>query len=247
MIPVTVISLQKSADRRAALCPRLDGMGIRHRIFDALDGTTIVPPAGCYYRPLLPGEVGCAASHLAVLRQIADGDSAFACILEDDVVPSDGLPALLDPATLRALPRFDVLRLGANIRPGPRCGHRVAQMAATNLYAMLRPWDACFAQIYSRDGARRIVVRVQRIEMPLDAILYEETRIIGLRILEARPRVVGYSGFDSLIGDRSLARPRSFARRIVHRTERELRAGVSYLRAWGIRGVLHLRIVRVQS
>jgi glycosyl transferase family 25 len=247
MIPVTVISLPKSADRRAVLCPRLDGLGIHHQIFDALDGTTVAAPAGGYYRPLLPGEVGCAASHLAVLRQIADGDSEFACVLEDDTVPSASLPPLLEPATLRQLPRFDVLRLGANIRPGPSFGRAVAELPTTNLYAMLRPWDACFAQIYSRDGARWIVARVQRIEMPLDAVLYEETRIIGLRILEARPRVVGYSDAPSLIGDRSLERPRSVARRVAHRIARELRAGASYLRAWGIRGVLHLRIVRVQS
>ena len=176
MIPVTVISLPRSADRRAALCPRLDGMGIRHQIFDALDGTAIPPPAGGYYRPLLPAELGCAASHLAVLRQIADGDSEFACVLEDDTVPSASLPALLELAMLRQLPRFDILRLGANIRPGPRFGRVVAELPVTNLYAMLRPWDACFAQIYSREAARRIVARVTAVEMPLDAILYEETR-----------------------------------------------------------------------
>jgi glycosyl transferase, family 25 len=247
MIPVTVISLPKSADRRAVLCPRLDDLGIRHQIFDALDGTTVPAPAGGYYRPLLSGEVGCAASHLAVLRQIAEDDSEFACVVEDDTVPSAGLPALLDPATLRQLPRFDVLRLGANIRPGPRLGWRVAGTAATNLYVMLRPWDSTFAQIYSREGVRKIVARVQQIDMPLDAVLYEETRIIGLRILEARPRVVGYSDAPSLIGDRSLDHPRSLARRVAHRIARELRAAVSYLRAWGIRGVLGLRMVRVQS
>jgi glycosyl transferase, family 25 len=247
MIPVTVISLSKSADRRAVLCPRLDRLGIPHQIFSALDGTTIAAPVGGYYRPLRLGEVGCAASHLAVLRQIADGDSEFACVLEDDTVPSAGLPALLEPAALRQLPRFDILRLGANIRPRPRWGWRVAATPVTNLYAMLRPWDSTFAQIYSREGARRIVERVQQIDMPLDAVLYEETRIIGLRILEARPRLVQHADIPSLIGDRSLARPRSLVRRVVHRIERELRAGASYLRAWGVRGVLHLRIVRVQS
>jgi GR25 family glycosyltransferase involved in LPS biosynthesis len=247
MIPVTVISLPGSADRRAALCPKLDSLGIHHQIFSTHDGTTVAAPVGGYYRPLLPAEVGCAASHLAVLRQIAEGDSEFACVLEDDVAPSAGLPTLLEPATLAQLPRFDVLRLGANIRPGPRFGRLMVEMAATNLYAMLRPWDACFAQIYSREGARRIVERVTAIEMPLDAVLYEETHIIVLRILEARPRVVGYSDAPSLIGDRSLERPRSLARRVAHRVERELRACASYLRAWGIRGVLGLRIVRVQS
>jgi GR25 family glycosyltransferase involved in LPS biosynthesis len=246
LIPVLVISLARSK-RRSAMSARLDAAGVAFKFFDALDGSAVTAVAGAYYRPLLPGEVGTTASHLATLKMIANGDDEFVCVLEDDVVPTDRFAGALDLDTLHRLPRFDVFRLVSNARRGPTVGKRVVQVGVTEVFAMLRPGDSAAAQIYSRDGARKISAGITVVGQPFDAAMYEETWILGLRVIEARPGIVGLTGEPTTVPGRDTAPARATWRRIVHRLQRDARAVVSYIRAWGIRDLARLRIVRVRS
>jgi len=41
----------------------------------------------CSIRPLTRGEVGCAASHFALIRELAGEAHDFVCVIEDDAIP----------------------------------------------------------------------------------------------------------------------------------------------------------------
>jgi len=75
VVPVVVISLARSADRRTAVRRNLDSLGIAHTFFDAVDGRAMSadaiaaiaprPYVGQSSRPLSAGRrhAGCARSH----------------------------------------------------------------------------------------------------------------------------------------------------------------------------------------
>jgi GR25 family glycosyltransferase involved in LPS biosynthesis len=96
-IPVVVLNLKSSLGRRAQITARLDGLRIAHRFFGAIDGRLLpaseldrLAPRSAlrYERPLTPGEIACAASHLAVIRQIASATDQFVYTMEDAAVVS---------------------------------------------------------------------------------------------------------------------------------------------------------------
>jgi glycosyl transferase family 25 len=243
MIPVIVISLPRSAERRAFMRRQFDALAVGFTFFDAFDGSTTRVLKDRYFRPLLPAEMGCAESHLSVIRTIAESQDEFACVLEDDAELSAGLPALLDRATLAHLPRFDVLRLCANRGSPFHLARRLAAIWRPNIYAMLRPGDGTIAQIYSRPGAQRIIAQMHRLAAPIDWALYEESRVPGLRVLEFRPYPIGYSALQSEIGDRPLEKSQPPWERAIHRFTREARAFANFWRAWGWRGMAALRVM----
>ena len=134
LIPVFVINLPRSGERRAFMETQLGALGVPFGFFTAIDGTQVPPSARAKYDPSIPiGFVGCGESHLALLRQIRDGDSEFVCVLEDDAVVAPTTLQLLDPATLRSLSRFDVLRLESYPRRGKRLMLPIAKRYPTRI------------------------------------------------------------------------------------------------------------------
>jgi glycosyl transferase family 25 len=235
VIPVIVINLPRSTDRRAYMAAQLDGLGIPYRLFAAFDGAALSPQQRARYGPTLPvGAMGCAESHLAVLREIAAGDAEFACVLEDDAELAPAAVDLLDAAALRRLPPFDVIRLeGADGRRRP--AFPVARFAAFELHLAYRHHMATTAQIFSRAGARRIVADLRQLPVAIDVALYLECYVLGLRIIEARPSLAHpHAVLPSDIGP-GLPPPytwwQSFHMRKLR--SREWRRTLSFLLAWG--------------
>lgn len=87
-LPVFVISLAKARERRRSICAHLDALGVEYALIDAVEGAALteqerreVTAEGA---DLLPGEIGCALSHLIAWRRIAEGPAPAGLILEDD-------------------------------------------------------------------------------------------------------------------------------------------------------------------
>src|SRR5690349_233011 len=77
VIPVLVINLKRSEDRRAFIRRQLDGLGIAFQFFDAVDARDLSPadiqtsaPGGGvdYCGMLTVPEIACAVSHLRAIR-----------------------------------------------------------------------------------------------------------------------------------------------------------------------------------
>ena len=90
-MPTFVISLPDARVRRANMTERLGALGIGFRFVDAIDGRTERPPdkfdGARIVRTGFSSEaaIGCALSHRAVHRMIADSAEEWSLVLEDDV------------------------------------------------------------------------------------------------------------------------------------------------------------------
>ncbi len=106
-IPVFVISLKTSSDRRESTIKQLEKEGVSFSFVDAVEGRTLsdaeimndrsfgVFKSGLYSRFLRKEEIGCTLSHLNILKKIISENIKMACILEDDNNYSPGFMELL--------------------------------------------------------------------------------------------------------------------------------------------------------
>ncbi len=107
VIPILVISLPGSADRRESIAARLDALSLPFEFVDAVDGRRGLPEeceplidrsravSGHSY-PMSDAEFGCALSHMKAYRRMIDNGIPHAMILEDDAIPQSDLPQYLE-------------------------------------------------------------------------------------------------------------------------------------------------------
>jgi glycosyl transferase, family 25 len=117
---VWLINLDRSTSRRAAMEERLGALGLQYTRFLGIDGRkeweTLVDDVDLAAfrrnvgREVLPGEIGCYASHLAVWRALIDSPHDVALVLEDDVVFHTDFMDALD-AVLEAYGTWDIVKL----------------------------------------------------------------------------------------------------------------------------------------
>lgn len=121
-VEAIVINLDRDAERMAHMRTELERCGLKFTRFAAIDGADVPGAYARHFsvgpeRILSRGEIGCYASHLAVCEMIVRGElSAPALVLEDDVVLTDALPAVLEDL-LSTLPEgWDLVRLSNNAK-----------------------------------------------------------------------------------------------------------------------------------
>jgi GR25 family glycosyltransferase involved in LPS biosynthesis len=201
MIDVIVINLRRSTERRATISSRLKALGIPFKIFEAIDGyclsqkecDQIAPPSAWHRshcrRNALPGEIGCAVSHINLIR--ANANLEFFCVLEDDAVPTPDLLHFLDENTLRSLPQFDSLRLcTSQVLSRKDLAWKLASVGDYSICAAIELGGTTSAQIHSNRGAAKIISNITTIKAPIDDILYIHPQIPGFRVLEVRPGLI---------------------------------------------------------
>jgi len=263
MVPVVVLNLKSSTVRRQQIDARLQNLGIDYHFFDAIDGhllsakelERLAPPSSLLFdRSLTSGEIGCATSHFAVIRQFVGEEYDFACVLEDDVIPlSDNIRHFLQPQTLAALPEFDVLRMMSDPARWRMPAWQVARVHDRCIYAMARPGFGTQGMIYSRAGLRKLVGQIGAIKAPVDFMFFHDCHIAGLRVLEIRPGLFEHDQQflhpefvkSSDIGIRPIANRRSMSlndriRRNLLRQRRKRMAVRSFIQAWGFRSLLRI-------
>lgn len=263
MVPVVVLNLKSSTARRQQIDARLQNLGIDYHFFDAIDGRLLsakelerlAPPSSLLFdRSLTSGEIGCATSHFAVIRQFVSEEYDFACVLEDDVIPlSDNIRHFLQPQTLAALPEFDVLRMMSDPARWRTPAWQVARVHDRCIYAMARPGFGTQGMIYSRAGLRKLVGQIGAIKAPVDFMFFHDCHIAGLRVLEIRPGLFEHDQQflhpefvkSSDIGIRPIANRRSMSlndriRRNLLRQRRKRMAVRSFIQTWGLRGLLRV-------
>jgi hypothetical protein len=78
------------------------------------------------------------------------------------------------------------------------------------------------------------------ISAPTDFAIYHDCHVMGLKVLETRPPFITRAPVASSIGDRDMIPESPSWRpvRAMRRLRRKLRAGQSFLKAWGLREFL---------
>lgn len=112
MLPIYVITLKKSTERRQIMTERLERLGLEFSFIDAVVGKNIHDVEKnrlCSQKrqeflssPLSDGALGCLMSHRAIWQKMQEVRIDSALILEDD--------AIIAPEILDVLPRLEKLR-----------------------------------------------------------------------------------------------------------------------------------------
>ena len=126
-IPVFVISLSCSVERRKHSIEQLNRLGVSYQIFEAVDGNQISdyelfnnPEYGLWEmgsrtRHLNKGEIGCVLSHFKIYQKMVEEDIKVACILEDDAVLQSEFKNFLIPGNLDSI-HWELFYLGHHSR-----------------------------------------------------------------------------------------------------------------------------------
>jgi glycosyl transferase family 25 len=231
----------------------LDVVGVPLRFFDAVDGRKMTanalmkaaPKGGVDYCGMLaPTEIGCALSHLAVIREIAEGQNEYAAVMEDDVFVLPEARKFFDEKFLSSLPAFDILQLiGIDPKQKSRLALNLGNVDGYQICALPRCHYSMCGLIYTRAAARLIGANITKITAPIDNMLFSDCRVMGLRIIEVRPPILRYnSNLSSVIGSRR-GPDRFFSKvdREFLRIRNWMRRWRSFVRVWGLSSILRLR------
>lgn len=254
MIPVLVISLVSAIDRRAHMTESLTALGIPFEFFDATNGRAMSPGELAVYKPqryfaqigrqLTNTEIAVAASFKRVLTKIAKGPDAIVAVLEDDAILTEDTKQFLMAKNLSAVPQFDALRLYNDIYTGIGGFYMEAgQIGKYAIAAPIKPGIGCVAQVFSKEGAKKIAEHIVPLYAPIDNLIYRDSFIPGLKILEVRPAVASFKVMPSTVGEKLRQDPTFYLRlRKRHALlSRNIRSVVRFVRAWGFLSLFKLR------
>jgi GR25 family glycosyltransferase involved in LPS biosynthesis len=257
MILLNVISLKSDHQRRDLMQRQLEGLDLPFRFFDAVDGrkmtrnalAEVAPSGGVDYCGILtPGEIGCALSHLALIREIAEAEHEYGAVVEDDVLILPHASRFLDEEYLRSLPPFDLLQLDGDHPQRPRFTLSIAKIDGYEVCALTKCHHSMYALIYTREAARKITASISQVRATIDNMIFQGG-MPGLRIVALRPSVVIHNNTSvSVIGHRphveSLFSKLLREGRRLHNWARRWR---NFALAWGLQSILSLRLRRVVS
>ena len=201
MIPVYVINLARSPERRAFMAQGLAKAGAAAQFVIAVDGR-----ARRIQRLASPGismaETALILSHRKAWRLLLAGDAAFAVVLEDDVHLGEGFAALL--AADWGAPSFDAVKLETMFdrvwiarRGAPIADRHLRRLGAEHL--------GTGGYLISREGARKMLAATRGLSEPIDQILFGREAVFAgrVRVLQLTPAVVVQ---DRLLPDASARR-----------------------------------------
>jgi glycosyl transferase family 25 len=117
-VQVFLINLDSDTERRSAMDAELYRSGIAYERFPAISGGTLPDWIKDYLSDdgkLTSGEIGCYASHLALMRRAVETGRAT-LVFEDDLRIAPGFRDLLERC-LRSPHSWDILRLSKTDRP----------------------------------------------------------------------------------------------------------------------------------
>ena len=168
---IYLINLNRDTERLALMTEQFNRLGLSFERFPAIHGIEMPEWLRPYFlcadgsiaSNLRLGEVGCYASHLAVMARIAEG-SQPALILEDDIELDPDFPAIL--ASIHNLPNdWDIVRLSNPKRRTVTVGRLCAGRDVVKYSRIPTTTGAC---LITSAGARKFLNWKIRREAPYD-------------------------------------------------------------------------------
>ncbi len=188
MIPVYVINLARSPERRAFMAHGLGQAGVAADFVEAVDGRACRsqrPPRA----QMSVAETALILSHRRAWRRFLRSASDYAVVLEDDVHVGEGFAALL-AADWRPF-RFDAVKLETMFDPA-WVARRGAAFGGRELKRLGAEHLGAAGYLVSRAGAWKMLALTRALDEPVDHTLFgRETIFEGrLSVLQLFPAVV---------------------------------------------------------
>jgi glycosyl transferase family 25 len=200
-LPIFVINLARSPERRRGVQAQCDQLGLQPRFVDACDGLRLSPrdrdDASGSVRPLsgVPltvTELGCLLSHSAVYAQIVGERLPAACILEDDCRLTPEFVRILETLDWHA---WDVLLLGHHSARhdwtvgAETCYRRVRVDAGFHIARVAEFPMGAYAYVVTLGGAARLLEFARPARMPADWVV-GYSPAAGVRLAAVKPPCV---------------------------------------------------------
>ena len=188
MIPVYVINLARSPERRAFMAQGLASAGVTPEFVAAVDGRArrlqrLAPPG------LSVAETALILSHRKTWRRLLAAGAAYAVVLEDDAHVGEGFAALLradwsahDFDAVKLETMFDRVWIA---RRGPVVeGRELRRLGAEHLGAA--------GYLISHAGARKLLALTHKLAEPVDQTLFGRDAVFSgrVRVLQLTPAAV---------------------------------------------------------
>ena len=193
-LPIWVINLRRSVERRAVICNQLDGLGMAYELVEAVDGRALSSETvSRLYSPsqsianigreLTPGEIGCGLSHLQLCQRQVDEGHDEVLILEDDVIVDAALPEVLGRRAAMPTDRELVLLHRLNSPQVSYWGRRrIDERYRCVKFGVVA--DGTQGYLLRQSGARKLLAHGYPIRMPADnltgGLLKTGVRLYGL-------------------------------------------------------------------
>ncbi|MBC6981837.1 glycosyltransferase family 25 protein [Caulobacter sp. 17J80-11] len=216
MVRIVLINLDRDADRLDWMSAQLGRLGLPFERFAAVRGDALPPALARYFRdapatarPLSIGEIGCYASHLAIMEEVVTTGAAATLVLEDDLALDADLLKVLD-AVDRLPADWDLVRL-AGLGSGGRV--RVASLApGLDLVKYVSVPMGNGAYLVSHKGAVKYVewARGRTLVDPIDHDLHRvwncRMTTYGVSPDPVRQNVLDGSSIDAIAESREMTR-----------------------------------------
>ena len=205
-VPIYVIALKSSTDRRAVMAERLAKAGHEFTFIDAVHGASLEDAVAAqavsprrqhlHSAPMSRGALGGCLSHMTAWRTIAEGDAPMALILEDDACLHEDLDAVLTRLT-RLEGKIDIVNLHFR---GGRPLIDVAQLSPDHRLTSCR-YNSIGAESYviTRRAAAHLLAQASPILHEVDLFL-NRWWDHGLHVLTVAPPVVHEDDSPTTIG-----------------------------------------------
>lgn len=208
MLPVRIINLETSTERRLHMQEQMAAMGLDYRIVPAVNGgllsqdeideiyraNAVLLRRGSH---LSPGEIGCALSHIRLYREIVDNNIKAMAILEDD--------ARIDKMILLAIEQYrhfpkdwDIVFLGYRMRATSL--NTVQELPGKISLKQPKGFGhirLAIGYIVSLDGASKLLKLTRDLHKPIDHYT-GNYRLLNTYVVD--PALVLPAGFPSTIG-----------------------------------------------
>lgn len=179
-IPIVFINLASDTARREQMEAELCRANLAGTRFDATRWTQLPPQEQAllysenlnsrgYHQPLVAGEKGCYASHLAAWQQLLCSENDALVVLEDDVCLEAQLPAVLSAIRELQMPWDMVKLIGRDHREKIRS--RRPLCAGVTLVEYTRVPSSTAGYVISRSGAQKLLASRKPFGRPIDVDL----------------------------------------------------------------------------
>jgi glycosyl transferase family 25 len=199
-VPIFVINLDRDVVRLTNIGAALAKLGRSYERVRAIDGKLRIsllrrvvkrpmysPRAG---KPLTPGEVGCALSHLSALKRVIRRRLPVALILEDDAEWDERFGRFLSHDLVDMMQSFDVLKFeGFTSAKRPGWGITLARGSTARAVLPLSGAFGSAGYAVTLEGARVLASSLGRLDEPVDFVM-PRSECYGFVLGETRPFLV---------------------------------------------------------